>query len=109
MLTEISKTNLMRRVHLVWWWRRATGPTGLKLGGLMLVLALEAALTSLPNIFINLTRIGNPINISAYLLTAFARTELVVQSVIITGFILLALITVDLINATRSRLSLRAV
>lgn len=101
-IQDNMQTKVMRRVRWVWWWRRLTTPTALKLEGLMLALALEAMLTSLPNIFINLTRVGNPIDASQYLLTAFTHTEFVVQSVIIAGLILLALTLLDLLKTLRA-------
>lgn len=106
MLTETTQdkmqTKIMRRVRLVWWWRRMTSPTALKLEGLISALGVEAILTSLPNIFINLSRAGNPLNVSQYLLTAFTHTEFMVQLVLSAGLILLALTFLDLLKTLRT-------
>lgn len=91
-MTNISN-QIMRRVYLIYYARKATGRTMLQLYALLAFLALESIFVSLQHVWTNTPPLMQPRAHFWFWYTAFSHTEaivkvFVVMSVVALGFII---------------------
>jgi hypothetical protein len=95
------ESQVMRRVYLIYWYRRMTNPVTLKLSGLAAFGSLVFTLISVRNVVANISRVHGPWAMFKYLLTSFTKTDLSVQTIIVAGSILMVIVAKDILGQTR--------
>ncbi len=91
-VNPILKLAVMRRVYLIYWWRRLAGSLALKLTALGALLALHYVMISLRDVWTNLRMHEGVLAMSRYLFSSFLRTEFAVQALVF-GLLALVLFT----------------
>jgi hypothetical protein len=93
---------VMARVHRIYYLRKATGPTALKLYGLCGIMAGLLSVVSVANVFANMPSPLSPVHLVAFFTSAFKNTELMVQLLVAGLCTIIALFVYDIVRTART-------
>lgn len=97
------KQNVMASVRLIYWGRKATSATALKVYGLVLGLVALRELTYLRQAIANLFEVSSAEGLVTFVSSALMNTELTVQAALVVTGVLAALLLRDALRRPRLR------
>ena len=90
----------MRRVYVLWAFRKLTSPTAMKLLMLFAILKESFSAISIPNVIANSPSLSNPLASYNFFDNAFFTTETTVRIFLISIIVLLVWLTADFVKKT---------
>lgn len=96
----------MRRVYIIYWYRRATSPITLKLSALLALGVLSFTIISIRSVVVNLSHTRDFWSACGYLFDAFTKTEVPVQITVIGGLVFGGIVAKDAFSQLRERIPL---
>jgi len=97
MLNHELKVRIMRRVYVIYYMRKALSPRALKIYAFTAACLGTLSVVSVSNVLANMP--GDLAGIGAFLVAAFANTQVTVQALSVAAFLALAILIVDIIRS----------
>ena len=93
---------VMKKVRRVYYLRKATSITALRLYGTIALTALFGSLVSIQSVWANMPPLMSPVNVLDFLYRAVVNTDLAVQGIGIGLALLTVLLVRDIVRGVRS-------
>ncbi len=105
-LSQQLQIRIMRRVYIIYWYRRVTNPVTLKLSALATLGVLSFTIISVRSVVVNVSHTRDFWSACQYLFDAFTKTEVPVQAMVVGGIIFMGIVAKDAFGQLRERVPL---